>query len=64
MIQAIDIPLPGSDGSQTPVIGTKLFLNLGEPDAAFAEDLANSARRTCFLHSTLQTNLRSKFVVT
>jgi hypothetical protein len=64
MIQAIDIPLPGSDGSQTPVIGTKLFLNLGEPDAAFAEDLANSARRTCFLHSTLQTNLRSKIVVT
>jgi uncharacterized OsmC-like protein len=64
MIQAIDIPLPGSDGSQTPVIGTKLFLNLDEPDAAFAQDLTNSGRRTCFLHSTLQASLRSKIVVT
>ena len=63
MIQAIDIPLPGADGSQTPVIGTKLFLNQDEPDAAFARDLAHSAKRTCFLHSTLQTSLRSRISV-
>lgn len=62
MIQAIDIPLPGSDGSQTPVIGTKLFLNQGEADEAFAQDLLHSARRTCFLHSTLQASLRSKII--
>jgi uncharacterized OsmC-like protein len=60
MIQAIDIPLPGSDGSQTPVIGTKVFLNQDEPDESFAQDLAHSGRRTCFLHSTLQASLRSK----
>lgn len=63
MIQSIDIPLPGADGSQTPVIGTKLFLNLAEPDAEFARDLAHSAKRTCFLHSTLQESLRSRITV-
>ena len=63
MIQAIDIPLPGADGSQTPVIGTKLFLDLNEPDTEFARDLAHSAKRTCFLHSTLQTSLRSRITV-
>ncbi|MBT5108308.1 MAG: OsmC family protein [Rhodospirillaceae bacterium] len=63
MIQSIDIPLPGSDGSQTPVIGTKLFLNQDEADESFAQDLLHSARRTCFLHSTLQASLRSKIVV-
>lgn len=63
MIQAIDIPLPGTDGSKTPVIGTKLFLDLDEPDADFARDLAHSAKRTCFLHSTLQTSLRTRITV-
>jgi uncharacterized OsmC-like protein len=60
MLQSIDIPLAGADGSQTPTIGTKLFLSLDEPDAEFARDLAHSARRTCFLHSTLQESLRSR----
>ncbi len=60
MIQAIDIPLPGADGSQTPVIGTKLFLDLDQPDDEFARDLTHSAKRTCFLHSTLQTSLRCR----
>lgn len=64
MIQAIDVPLPGSDGSQTPVIGTKLFLDQTEPDRAFARDLAHSAKRTCFLHSTLQSRLRYRVTVT
>lgn len=63
MIQAIDIPLPGADGSQTPVIGTKLFLNQDDLDEDFARDLAHSARRTCFLHSTLQSSLRSRISV-
>ncbi|MGY8961380.1 MAG: hypothetical protein ACKVKG_18015 [Alphaproteobacteria bacterium] len=63
MIQSIDIPLPGADGSQTPVIGTKLFLNLDEPDEDFARDLAHSAKRTCFLHSTLQSSLRNRISV-
>ena len=60
MIQAIDIPLLGADGSYTPVIGTKLFLNQDRADADFARDLAHSAKRTCFLHSTLQTSLRCR----
>lgn len=63
MIQAIDIPLPGADDSQTPIIGTKLFLDLDEPDTEFARDLAHSAKRTCFLHSTLQEILRSQITV-
>ena len=63
MIQSFDIPLPGADGSQTPIIGTKLFLNLDEPDEDFARDLAHSAKRTCFLHSTLQTSLRNRISV-
>ena len=63
MIQAIDIPLSGANVSQPPVIGTKLFLNQDEPDAGFARDLAQSAKRTCFLHSTLQTRLRSRISV-
>ncbi|NKB56494.1 MAG: hypothetical protein GKS00_09175 [Alphaproteobacteria bacterium] len=63
MIQAIDIPLPGADGSQTPVIGTKLFLNQDGLDEEFARDLAHSAKRTCFLHSTLQSSLKSRISV-
>jgi organic hydroperoxide reductase OsmC/OhrA len=63
MIQAIDIPLPDADGSQTPVIGTKLFLNQDGLDDDFARDLAHSARRTCFLHATLQNSLRSRITV-
>lgn len=63
MIQAIDIPKLGSDGSQTPIIGTKLFLNLDTPDEDFACELAHSAKRTCFLHSTLQSSLRCKITV-
>jgi len=60
MIQAIDIPLLGADGSHTPVIGTKLFLNQDRADPDFARDLAHSAKHTCFLHSTLQTSLRCR----
>lgn|GEM_PF-3122953 len=60
MIQAIDIPLPGAAPGTTPVIGTALFLNLEAPDPGFARDVMHSGRRTCFLHSTLQSELRCK----
>ena len=60
MIQAIDIPLPGAAPGTTPVIGTALFLNLDSADPDFARDVMHSGRRTCFLHSTLQSNLRCR----
>lgn len=60
MIQAIDVPLPGSDGSQTPVIGTKLFVDLDERDEDFARELTYSGKRTCFLHSTLGDSLKCR----
>lgn len=60
MIQAIDVPLPGSDGSQTPVIGTKLFVDLDEADADFGRELTYSGKRTCFLHSSLGESLKSR----
>ncbi|MDA0662029.1 MAG: OsmC family protein [Proteobacteria bacterium] len=60
MIQAIDIPLPGAAPKTTPVIGTVLNLNPDAPDPDYARDVMHSARRTCFLHSTLQSSLRCR----
>ncbi|MEX2616245.1 MAG: OsmC family protein [Alphaproteobacteria bacterium] len=60
MIQAIDIPLPGAAPEAAPVIGTVLYLNPDEPDPEYARDVMHSAKRTCFLHSTLQSELRCR----
>jgi uncharacterized OsmC-like protein len=58
MIQAMDVPLAGSTPSLPPAIHTWLFMDEAGVDEAYAKDIAHSARRTCFLHSTLASELR------
>lgn len=61
MTQMIDLPLPETGGQAVPVISTSLFLNHEDPD--FLRELTHSAKRTCFLHSTLGSALRLKTTV-